>query len=86
MLRNWPILLLATVLVVIIGVSCYTDSSYQDKQDGTGNSSSSVNVAQNETSHSSQETQQSIRPVVGANSSYGQKAYKAGYCPQFCCS
>ena len=65
MLRNWPILLLATVLVVIIGVSCYTDSSYQDKQDGTGNSSSSVNVAQNETSHSSQETQTTKHPPRG---------------------
>ena len=87
MLRNWPILLLATVLVVIIGVSCYTDSSYQDKQDGTGNSSSSVNVAQNETSHSSQETQTTKhRPVVGANSSYGQKAWLRWLLSSPCCS
>jgi hypothetical protein len=65
MLRNWPIVLLAAVLVVIIGVSCYTDPSYQDKQKGAGNSSPTAGIAQNETTHSSQETQTTKHPPRG---------------------
>jgi len=57
MLRNRPIVLLAVVLVVVIGVSGYTDPSYQDKQNGAGNSSPTASVAPNETGQSSQNTQ-----------------------------
>jgi len=62
MLRNWPIVLLATVLVVIIGVSGYTDPSYQNKQNGAGNSSPTAGITQNETGHSTQETQTTKHP------------------------
>jgi hypothetical protein len=65
MLRNWPIILLAAVLVVIIGVSCYTDPSYQDKQNGAGNSSPTTGVTQTEAGHSSQETQTTKHPPRG---------------------
>jgi hypothetical protein len=65
MLRNWPIFLLAAVLVVILGVSCYTDPSYQDKQNGAGNSPPTTSVTQTETGHPSQETQTTKHPPRG---------------------
>jgi hypothetical protein len=63
--RNWPIVLLAAVLVVILGMSCYTDPSYQDKQNGAGNSSPTAVITQTEASHPSQETQTTKHPPRG---------------------
>src|SRR5258708_8202599 len=61
MSRNWPIAVLALVLIAIVGVSCYTDPSNQEKQNSTGNNSPTLTAAQNEAGHATQNAQTSKR-------------------------
>jgi hypothetical protein len=62
MQRNWPIIALALALLVILGMSCFTDPGNQDKQDRAGNSSPTVGVSPNDASQSTQNTQTTKHP------------------------
>jgi hypothetical protein len=65
MIKNWPIILLAIALIAILGVSCYTNPSYQGKQDAPGSSAPSARLAQNVTGYSGQPADSSANPPVG---------------------
>jgi hypothetical protein len=57
MWRNWPIVVLALALVIVVCVSRYTDPSYQDKQNTADNGSPSASVSPNQAGKGTQDAQ-----------------------------
>jgi hypothetical protein len=62
--KNWPILVLGALLIAIIGVSCYANPSYQDKQNRADNSSPVAGITKTEATQRGQYTQPPERPPV----------------------
>jgi hypothetical protein len=54
MLKNLPIILLGIALITVVGVSCYTDPRYQDKQNSGGDDAPITSITKDDASQSSQ--------------------------------